>query len=155
MAIVEARLRELGVELPVPPRPVAAYVPAVETEGRLVFISGQGPVVDNVPVIVGRLGRELTLEQGQQAAKLCAINLLAQLKAHIGDLDRVQRIVKLTAWVNSDDSFDQQPFVVNGASQFLEQVFGEAGRHARTALGTNALPFQIAVEAELVVELRP
>jgi enamine deaminase RidA (YjgF/YER057c/UK114 family) len=155
MAQVEARLLALGIELPVPPVPVAAYVPVVETAGGLVYISGQGPVVDNKPAFVGRVGRDLTLEQGQEAARLVAINLMAQLKAHIGDLDRVKRIVKLTAWVNSDDSFDQQPFVVNGASELLVKAFGECGRHARTALGTNVLPFQIAVEADLVVELLP
>lgn len=155
MAQVEARLRALGIELPVPPLPVAAYVPTVETDGRLVYISGQGPIVDNKPAFVGRVGRDLTLEQGQAAARLVAINLLAQLKAHVGDLDRVKRVVKLTAWVNSDDSFDRQPFVVNGASELLEQAFGDIGKHARTALGTNVLPSQIAVEADLVVELLP
>lgn len=154
MSQVEERLKSLGIKLPVPPKPVAAYVPAVQTEGKLVFISGQGPVVDNKTMWAGRLGRDLTLEEGQQAARLTAINLLAQLKAAIGDLDQVKRVVKLTAWVNSDDSFDQQPFVTNGASELLVAAFGEAGRHARCALGANSLPFQQAFEADLVVELK-
>jgi enamine deaminase RidA (YjgF/YER057c/UK114 family) len=153
MSQVEERLKQLGIELPVPPKPVAAYVPAVQTEGGLVYVSGQGPVVDNKTVWVGRLGRDLTIDQGQEAARLVAINLLAQLKSAIGDLDRVKRVVKLTAWVNCDDSFDQQPFVVNGASELLVAAFGERGRHARCALGASSLPFQQAVEADLVVEL--
>jgi enamine deaminase RidA (YjgF/YER057c/UK114 family) len=148
----ENRLRELGIVLPVPPAPVAAYVPVVQT-GNLAFVSGQGPVRDGKPVFVGRLGAELSLEQGQEAARLAMLNCLAQLKAHLGSLDRVRRIVKVLGFVAGTDQFDQQPYVINGGSQLLEQVFAEAGRHARSAIGTNRLPFGIPVEIELIAEV--
>jgi len=151
MTIAE-RLSELGIRLPEPPAPVAAYVPAVQT-GNLVFVSGQGPMQGGKPAFVGRLGAEFDVAQGQQAARLAVINCLAQLKAHLGSLDRVRRIVKVLAFVAGTDEFDQQPYVVNGASELLEQVFGERGRHARSAIGTNKLPFSIPVEVELIAEV--
>jgi enamine deaminase RidA (YjgF/YER057c/UK114 family) len=131
---------------------VAAYVPVVQT-GNLAFVSGQGPVREGKPVFVGRLGAEISLEQGQEAARLAMLNCLAQLKAHLGSLDRVRRIVKVLGFVAGTDQFDQQPYVINGGSQLLEQVFGEAGRHARSAIGTNKLPFGIPVEIELIAEV--
>jgi enamine deaminase RidA (YjgF/YER057c/UK114 family) len=149
---IEARLTELGINLPAPPAPAAAYVPVVQT-GNLVFVSGQGPVSEGKPVFVGRLGRELDVAQGQAAARLAALNCLAQLKSYLGSLDRVQRVVKLLGFVACTDDFDQQPFVINGASELLEQVFGEKGRHARSAIGTNQLPFSIPVEIELIAEV--
>jgi enamine deaminase RidA (YjgF/YER057c/UK114 family) len=150
---IEARLVELGISLPTPPAPVAAYVPVVQT-GNLVFVSGQGPVSEGKPAFVGRLGQELDVAQGRAAARLAAVNCLAQLNTYLGSLERVVRIVKLLGFVASADDFDQQPFVVNGASELLEQVFGEAGRHARSAVGTNQLPFGIPVEIELIAEVK-
>ncbi len=149
----EDRLQELGIVLPVPPAPLAAYVPVVQT-GNLAFVSGQGPIREGKAAFVGRLGSELSLEQGQEAARLCVLNCLAQLKAHLGSLDRVQRIVKVLGFVAGTDQFDQQPLVINGGSQLLEQVFGESGRHARSAIGTHKLPFGIPVEIELIAEVK-
>lgn len=154
MATPEQRLHELGIELPTPPKPLAAYVPAVRA-GDLVFISGQGPIRDGKPVWVGRVGADLTLEQGYEAARLVMINALAVLKQEIGSLDRVERIVKLLGWVNSAPDFVQQPQVINGASELLEQVFGEKGKHARSAVSAHTLPFGIAVEIEMIVQVKP
>lgn len=148
----EARLKELGLTLPEPATPMAAYVPAVRT-GNLVFMSGQAPTRDGEIIYKGRVGQDLTLEEGYEAARLVALNLLAQLKAEIGSLDRVKRIVKLLGWVNSAPDFNQQPYVVNGASELFEQVFGERGKHARSAVSAHTLPFSIAVEIEMVVEV--
>ena len=151
MSQVELRLKELGFELPQAPAPVAAYVGAVRT-GNLVFVSGQGPSKDG-KTIKGRVGSDLTLEQGYEAAQLCALNALAQVKAVVGSLDNVVRVVKLLGWVNSAPDFDQQPFVINGASELLLKVFGEKGKHARSAVSAHVLPFNIAVEVEMVVEV--
>lgn len=153
MATPEERLRELGIELPTPPKPLAAYVPAVRV-GDLVFISGQGPIRDGKPVCVGRVGADLTLEQGYEAARLVMINALAVLKQEIGSLDRVERIVKVLGWVNSAPDFVQQPMVINGASELLEQIFGEKGKHARSAVSAHTLPFGIAVEIEMIVQVK-
>ena len=152
MSQVEARLRELGFELPTPAKPVAAYVPTVRT-GNLVFVSGQGPRKGD-QMITGRVGKDLTLEQGYEAAQYCALNALAQLKQEIGSLDNVVRIVKVLGWVNSAPDFDQQPRVINGASELLEKAFGERGKHARSAVSAHVLPFNIAVEVEMVVEVK-
>jgi enamine deaminase RidA (YjgF/YER057c/UK114 family) len=149
---IAKRLEELGITLPEPPAPVAAYVPVVQT-GNLVFVSGQGPVAGGKPTFVGRLGAEFDVTQGQQAARLAAINCIAQLNAYLGSLDRVRRIVKVLGFVACTDDFDQQPFVINGASELLEQVFGQNGRHARSAVGTNKLPSNIPVEVELIAEV--
>lgn len=153
MATPEERLQELGITLPTPPKPVAAYVPAVRA-GDLVFISGQGPTRDGKPVWTGRVGADLTLEEGYEAAKLVMINALAVLKQEIGDLDNVVRIVKVLGWVNSAPDFDQQPMVINGASELLEQVFGERGKHARSAVSAHTLPFGFAVEIEMIVQVK-
>ena len=149
---IDNRLEELGITLPEPPAPAAAYVPVVQT-GNLVFVSGQGPVADGKPAFIGRLGAEFDVAQGQAAARLAMINCIAQLKAHLGSLDRVRQIVKVLGFVACTDDFDQQPFVINGASELSEQVFGEIGRHARSAVGTNKLPFNIPVEIELIAEV--
>lgn len=149
MSKVETRLRELGVVLPAPPAPVASYVPYVEV-GGIVYISGQ---VSSDPQggIKGRLGAGLGLEEGQAAARLCALNILAQLKAACGgDLDRVIRAVKIAGFVNVAPDFDAIPAVVNGCSDFLLEVFGEAGKHARAAVGVANLPLGFAVEADAV-----
>lgn len=153
MATPEERLREMGIELPTPPKPIAAYVPAVRV-GDLVFISGQGPTRDGKPVWVGRVGADLTLEEGYEAAKLVMINALAVLKQEIGDLSRVERIVKVLGWVNDAPDFVQQPMVINGASELLEQVFGERGKHARSAVSAHTLPFGFAVEIEMIVQVK-
>jgi enamine deaminase RidA (YjgF/YER057c/UK114 family) len=150
----EARLKALGIELPPPPKPVASYVPAVRT-GNLVFLSGQGPVAAGKPTVTGKVGAELTEEQGNRAARATILNSLAVLRAEIGSLDRVRRIVKLVGWVNSAPGFARQPWVINGASDLLVEIFGEAGRHARSAVGANELPLGIPVEIELIVEVAP
>jgi enamine deaminase RidA (YjgF/YER057c/UK114 family) len=149
---IEGRLAELSIELPQPPKPMAVYVPWIQT-GNLIFLSGAGPMRDGRPVYQGKVGTDLTLEQGQAAARLAALNLLANLKQAIGDLDRVVRIVKVLGFVRSDPEFAQQPEVMNGASELLETVFGDKGRHARSAIGTSALPRNIPVEVEMVVEI--
>lgn len=149
----EARLKELGITLPTPPKPVAAYVPAVRA-GDLVFVSGQGPLKDGEAVWKGRVGADLTLEEGYEAAKLTIINALAVLKSEIGSLDNVVRIVKLLGWVNSAPDFVKQPFVMNGASELLVEVFGDKGKHARTAISAHTLPFGIAVEIEMIAQVK-
>lgn len=151
--IIDARLKELGITLPEPPAPVASYVPYV-VSGNLVFISGQVTLAEDGLRYVGLVGKDLSLEDGQAAAKLCAINLLAQLKAACeGKLDRVKRCVKLGVFVNAAPGFGQQPEVANGASDLMLAVFGDAGRHARAAMGAGSLPRNVAVEVEAVFEL--
>jgi enamine deaminase RidA (YjgF/YER057c/UK114 family) len=150
---VDARLRELGLELPTPPSAVANYVPYVVT-GNLVFVSGQVPVWNGEIKYVGKLGVELSLEAGQAAARMCALNLIAQARAACGgDLDRVVRCVKLTGFVNSTPDFGDQPKVINGASDLMVEVFGDKGRHARAAVSAGALPLGVAVEVDAVFEI--
>jgi enamine deaminase RidA (YjgF/YER057c/UK114 family) len=151
--IIDARLKELDITLPAPPAPVASYVPYV-ISGKQVFISGQVTFGDGGLKYVGTVGLDFTVEEGQAAARLCAINILAQLKAAAGgDLDTVKRCVKLGVFVNAVPGFAQHPEVANGASDLMLDVFGEAGRHARAAVGAGSLPRHVAVEAEAVFEL--
>jgi enamine deaminase RidA (YjgF/YER057c/UK114 family) len=151
---IEARLKELGIELPQASAPAANYVPCARS-GNLLFMAGQICVWNGEIKFRGKLGRDLALEQGVEAARICALNLIAQAKAALdGDLDRVTRVVRLGGFVNSVDSFTDQPKVVNGASDLMVQVFGDAGRHARTAVGTNVLPLDVAVEVEATFEVR-
>jgi enamine deaminase RidA (YjgF/YER057c/UK114 family) len=151
---IEARLAELKIELPQAAAPVANYVPTVRT-GDLLFVSGQVCQWNGERRFVGKLGREISLEQGQQAARLCGLNILAQVRKSLdGDLDRVVRCVRLGGFVNSVDDFTQQPQVVNGCSDLMVEVFGDAGRHARAAIGVNVLPSNVAVEVEAVFEVR-
>lgn len=150
----EARLKMLGIQLPPAPKPIASYVPAVRT-GNLVFLAGQGPVVDGKATITGKVGAEVTEAEANKAARATMLTLLAVLRAEIGSLDRVRRVVKLVGWVNSAPGFTRQPWVINGASDLLIEVFGEAGRHARTSVGANELPLNIPVEIDLVVEVAP
>ncbi|MBX6351574.1 MAG: RidA family protein [Clostridia bacterium] len=152
MSKVEERLTELGLTLPPVPAPVAAYVPAVRA-GRFVFTSGQLPTVEGRLLAEGRVGAEVTPEVGYQAARQAALNALAAIKSVAGDLDRVERIVKVTGFVASAPGFRAQPQVMNGASELLVAVFGEAGRHARSAVATNELPLGAPVEVELVALL--
>lgn len=149
----EARLKALNIQLIPPTSPIANYVKAVEA-GKLVFLSGHGPDKPGGGNVTGKLGKDMTLAEGQEAARLTAISLLSTLKETIGDLGRVKRVVKVLGLVNCDPSFTQQPQVMNGCSDLLVQVFGERGRHARTSVGTNALPNNIAIEIEMVVELK-
>lgn len=151
---VDARLKQLGVEIPTPAAPVANYVGFVKS-GNLVFVSGQVTMQGGKPQFIGKLGREISTEQGQEAAKLCAINIVAQLKAACeGDLDRVERIVKLGGFVNSTPDFTDQPKVINGASDFMVAVFGDKGRHARAAVSAGSLPLGVAVEIDCIAEIR-
>jgi enamine deaminase RidA (YjgF/YER057c/UK114 family) len=152
MTQVEAKLAELGLELPTPPSPLANYVRAVRT-GNLVFLSGHGPTRDGKPAYVGKVGADLDVDTGYQAARLVMLNCLASLREEIGDLDRVTRVVKLLGMVNSAPDFGRQPEVINGASDLLVELFGERGRHARSAVGMASLPRGIAVEIELIVEV--
>lgn len=150
---IDTRLAELGIALPEPAAPVAAYVPAVEANG-LLHISGQISFAEDGSLIKGRLGEDVDLDGGYQAARRCGIMLLAQMKAALGSLDRVERIVKLGVFVNSAGSFTDQPKVANGASELMQEVFGEAGRHARSAVGVPTLPLGVAVEVDAVVAIR-
>lgn len=150
---IEARIAELGLTLPAPPTPVGAYLLARQT-GDLLFLSGTTCYTPDGLLYRGRLGDELNLEQGYVAARQTVLNLLSAVKAALGDLDRVECIVKLNGYVNSTPDFDRQPEVINGASDLLEQVFGKRGRHARTSIGVNVLPGNIPVEIEMVVQIR-
>lgn len=150
---IESKLQQLGITLPTPAAAVASYVPFVVT-GKHVFVSGQLPMQDGKPQFTGKVGKDVTLEQAAEAAKLCAINILAQVKAACdGDLGRVVRCVKLTGFVNCVDGFADQPKVINGASNLMMDVLGDKGKHARVAVGTNALPLNVAVEVEAVFEI--
>jgi enamine deaminase RidA (YjgF/YER057c/UK114 family) len=149
---VEDRLRALGLDLPPAPKPVASYVPAVRS-GHLLFLSGILPMKDGKPAWTGKIGRELTVEQGVEAARLACLNALAVVKAEVGSLDAVNRIVRLGGHVASAEGFTKQPAVVNGASDLLVAIFGDAGRHARLALGAYELPLGAPIELELIVEL--
>ena len=153
MSRIDARLAELAITLPTPPAPVASYVPFVIV-GGFVHISGQVSV-DESGGIKGKLGKDVALERGQAAARLCGLNMLAQLKAACeGDLDRVIRAVKLGGFVNVTADFDPIPLVINGCSDLFVEVFGDKGRHARSAVGMGSLPGQITVEIEVIVEVR-
>ncbi|HEX4847056.1 MAG TPA: RidA family protein [Novosphingobium sp.] len=149
---IEARLAELGITLPEPAAPVAAYVPVV-IAGGLAHVSGQVSFVDGV-LVKGRLGEDVSLEQGVEAAQGCGLMILAQLKAALGSLDRVERVVKLGCFVNSSAQFTDQPKVANGASELMVAVFGDAGKHARSAVGVPTLPLGVAVEVDAIVAVR-
>ena len=153
MGIISTKLRELGLELPLAAKPVANYVPWA-IAGNLVFVAGQIPLVDGKPKFVGQVGTGLSIEDAVVAARLCAVNVLAQLnEACGGDLDRVARIVKLVGFVNCTAAFTEIPKVMNGASDLMVEVFGNAGRHARSSVGVASLPMGVPVEVEAIVEL--
>ncbi|WP_417671434.1 RidA family protein [Roseibium sp.] len=149
---IESRLADLGVDLPSPAAPAANYVPFVQT-GNQLFISGQLPMGPDGLEYVGKLGHNLSVKEGRNAARLCAINLLAQAKAATGDLEKVVRLVKLVGFVNSTGDFAQQPQVINGASDFMVEVLGDKGRHARSAVSAASLPFGAGVEIEAIFEI--
>jgi enamine deaminase RidA (YjgF/YER057c/UK114 family) len=151
--IVELKLKELGLSLPDPPKPVGAYLPC-QRSGNLLFLSGTTCYIENGQLLfTGRVGKELNIEQGYQAARQTMFNLLSVIKAELGDLDRVERIIKLNGYVNSAPDFDKQPAVINGASELLEEIYGPRGKHARTSIGVSDLPGHIPVEIEMVVQV--
>lgn len=153
MGKVMDRVKELGIVIPPCPTPVAAYVPAAQA-GNFVFASGQTPIIDGKLMYQGKLGENVSVEEGYEAAKLAAIRVLAELQSVVGDLDRIERIVKVTGYVNSAPEFGDQPKVVNGASELLRAVFGEKGEHARVAFGAGALPDNAAVEIDVVAYVK-
>ena len=150
---IDNRLAELGIDLPQAAAPVAAYVPTVQT-GGLLHISGQISFTEDGSLIKGRLGDDVDLDGGMAAARRCGIMLLAQIKAALGSLDRVERVVKLGVFVNSAPGFTDQPKVANGASELMQEVFGDAGKHARSAVGVAALPLGVAVEVDAIVAVK-
>jgi enamine deaminase RidA (YjgF/YER057c/UK114 family) len=154
MPRIDDHLKALGIELPNPSSPGANYVPFVRT-GNLLFLTGQLSQWNGERRFIGKLGREFGVEEGQQAARLCALNLVAQLRAALGDLDRVARCVRIAGFVNSTPDFVAQSQVINGASDLFVEVFGETGRHTRLAVGVSALPYDVAVEVEGVFEVLP
>ena len=155
MSRITERLKELGIELPVPLQPLANYVP-YRWSGSLLFISGQVPVQNGTLPYLGKVGVDLSIEQGQAAARLCAINILAQVNAALnGNLDHVNACLKLGGFVNCAPDFSDQPTVINGASDFMVDVFGDKGRHARAAVGSNALPRNVAVEVDAIFDCQP
>ena len=153
MATAEERLAELGLTLPEPPIALAAYVPAV-VHGGLIWVSGQVPFRDGTLPRMGLVGRDISVEEAAEEARWCAINVLAQLKAAAGSLERIERMVKVTVFVASSPGFHAQPLVANGASELFQAVLGEAGRHARSAVGVAELPIGAPVEVEAVAALR-
>lgn len=152
MSTIENRLKDLGVSLPEAAAPAANYVPFAKT-GNQLFISGQLPMLDGKIQVTGKLGDEVSLEDGKNAARICAINLLAQAKAATGNLDKVTRLVKIVGFVNSTGDFTDQPQIINGASDFMVEAMGDAGRHARSAVSAASLPFGVPVEIEAIFEI--
>ena len=149
----EDRLKDLGITLPDPPKPVATYVPAVKV-GNLLFLSGMLPLKEGKLLYEGRLGKELTLEQGYEAARVAVINAISVIKAELGDLDKVEKIIRVSGYVASAEGFIQQSAVINGASALLVDIFGDRGKHSRIAVGAAVLPLNSPVEIEMVVEVR-
>jgi enamine deaminase RidA (YjgF/YER057c/UK114 family) len=150
--VIEKKLNELGISLPIPPKPAGSYIPVVIT-GNLAFVSGQIPIQDGKVVFTGKVPSEKSIEDAQKAARLCAINILAQLKANLGSLDRIARIVRLSGFVNSVPDFAEQPKVINAASDLFFEIFGEKGKHSRIAVGVPSLPLNSTVEIDAVVEI--
>jgi len=150
--VIEERLKELSIILPVPPKPAGSYVPVV-VSGNLVFVSGQIPIEDGKVKYQGKVENDQTIENAQSAARLCIVNGLSQIKAHFGTLDNIQKIVRISGFVNSNESFVAQPKVINTASDLLVDIFGEKGRHSRIAVGVSSLPLNATVEIDMIVEI--
>ncbi len=152
MGNVESKIEQVGLKLPDAPKPVAAYIPAKQT-GNLVFTAGQLPMVNGELISKGLLGQDVEIDEANKAARICTLNALAAIKGVIGDLDRIKQIVRVVGYVASVPTFTQQPAVVNGASELLLEIFGEIGKHARSAVGMAVLPLNASVEIELTVEI--
>lgn len=150
---IEKKMIALGLELPETPKPVAAYVPAIKA-GDFVYTSGQIPLVKGELNFKGKLGKDITLEQGKEAAKICALNALSAAKSVLGNLDHIEQVVKVVGFVNSAIDFVDQPAVINGASELLKEIFGDNGAHARSAVGVAELPFGAAVEVEMIFKIK-
>jgi enamine deaminase RidA (YjgF/YER057c/UK114 family) len=148
----EAKIKQMGISIPEVVKPLAAYIPALQV-GNLVMTSGQVPISAGMLKYKGKVGKDLSEDQGKEAAKLCALNCLSAIKSVIGNLDIIKRVVKLTVFVNSAEGFTAQPKVANGASEFIGEIFGEAGKHVRSAVGVSELPLDSAVEIEMMVEV--
>jgi enamine deaminase RidA (YjgF/YER057c/UK114 family) len=151
--MIEEIIKKLGYALPETAKPLAAYIPAIKT-GEYVFTSGQVPIVKGELAYAGKVGQDISLEDGKKAAVICALNGLSAVKSVIGDLDNIEQIVKLTVFVNSANGFTDQPKVANGASEFLGEVFGKSGVHTRSAVGVSELPIDSAVEIEMTVKVK-
>ena len=150
----EAKLKELGIDLPPPPAATANYVQFVR-EGELLFVAGQGPFDEGGQIVYGGcVGKDISVEDGYRSARLCAINCLAHVKAALGSLDNVSRVVSLRGFVTCAEDFHDHPRIINGASDLMVEIFGDSGRHVRTAIGTNALPFNIATEVDMIVAVK-
>lgn len=151
--MIEDKIKELGYILPEPPKPLAAYVPALKTDD-FVFTAGQIPVVEGKLKYTGKVGKEISEEEGRKASEICALNCLSAIKGVIGQLDRIEQVIKLTVFINSAEGFTNQPVVANGASELIEKIFGKKGSHARSAVGVNELPKNAAVEIEMIVKVK-
>jgi enamine deaminase RidA (YjgF/YER057c/UK114 family) len=151
--LFEEKIKQMGITIPEPVKPLAAYIPAMQV-GNLVMTSGQVPISSGAVKYQGKVGKDLTEEEGKEAAKLCAINCLSAVKSLIGSLDKIKRILKLTVFIASAEGFTAQPKVANGASEFIGEIFGEAGKHVRSAVGVSELPLNSAVEIEMTVEVK-
>ena len=153
MALIEARLKQLRIELPEPRSPIADFIPCSRI-GNTIYVSGQVTAWNGDYLYIGKVGREVSLDEAKDAARVCALNVISQLKNYLGDLDKVQRFAMVQGFVNAVPEFTDHPKVINGASEVLLEVFGEAGRHARFAIGVGSLPFNVAVEVAAIVEVR-
>lgn len=151
--MLEEKLKEIGIDIPEAPKPLASYIPAV-VSGNLVYTAGQVPLENGKINFTGLVGRDLTIEAAQKAAKICAINCLSAIKSVLGDLNRIERILKLTVFVASAEGFVDQPKVANGASDFVVELFGEKGKHVRSAVGVSGLPINAPVEIEMIAEIK-
>ena len=149
----EEKIKQMGITIPETVKPLAAYIPAMRV-GNLVMTSGQVPISDGAVIYSGKVGKDLSEEEGKEAAKLCALNCLSAIKSVIVNLDKIKRVVKLTVFVSSAEGFTAQPKVANGASEFIVEIFGDAGKHVRSAVGVSELPLNSAVEIEMIVEVQ-
>jgi len=150
--VIKEKLDTLGITLPTPPKPAGSYIPVVRT-GNLVFVSGQIPIKDGKILYSGKVTKDLSIEDAQKGARLCAINALAQLNSEFGNLEKISKIVRVSGFVNSPPEFTEQPKVINGASDLLFEIFEEKGQHTRVAVGVSSLPLNSAVEIDLIVEI--
>jgi enamine deaminase RidA (YjgF/YER057c/UK114 family) len=151
--MIEEKIKQMGITIPEAVKPLAAYIPAIRV-GNLVMTSGQIPISEGNVKYIGKVGRDLSEEEGKEAAKLCALNCLSAVRNVIGNLNKIKRVLKLTVFINSAEGFTAQPKVANGASEFIGEIFGDAGKHVRSAVGVSELPLNSAVEIEMIVEIQ-